>query len=767
MRASILRIAAGAVASAFMLTACGGGGNGASLPAVAAPGAPAAPTSQKSVPVQFTIVVPTPAPTTGRAPAYISPSTQSVSFAVAPQSGGSTTTAVLNCTTTCNGTIDAPVGSDIFTAKLFDATNGGGNLLAAGATVQSIVANQANTVHLTFNGVVKSIAVSLSTTQVTPGTAGSVGVTVTALDADGNTIVGPGAYVNASGAQLTITLADSDTTGNSSLSQTTVMQPSTGITLNYTAAFDANPTVTASAPGLTSSVTPAITFPPPTLTGISVWSAATSQGSITETLTGTNFAAGSTTVNAGSGITVSNVNVTSTTTLTASFNVARASFGTQNISATTASGTTTTLPFTTATGNIYTVDVTTDTTPGTPAGSGTGSGAGLVGDLRYAIVQANANPGSLITFSSSICSASAPCTIALAGPLYPISANTVIDGGTYGNVIINGGGTSRIFWADSATQYLLNLDIENGLAQGGTSGGSGGGGAGFGGCLFVNSASVSLMNDNFSGCAATGGNGGAGGFGGGGGGMGGSGVTSGGGGGLLSDGDTLGNGGAGFSGGLGGAAGTAQAPGGAGAFGQGGGLGGSGISGSTPSAGAAGGAGGFGGGGGQGGTGGNGVGGLGFTPGGAGGTGGTGGFGGGGGGGGIGGSGEPQITYGVGGGGGFGGGGGGGGLAGGAGGTVIGLSVAGGSGGNSELSPPGGGGGAAAGPAVFVVAGSLRIINSDSSGSTATAGTAGVPFIGGETNGTADATPVFNYGGTVNGSATIGPIVSALGTGLP
>ncbi len=407
-----------ALVLALSLSACGGGGSmvppqGSSQPPIAVPHA------NQSVPVKFTITVPT-AQTLGRVrPAYVSPSTQSATLSVASQSGGGTTTTTVNCTATCAATISAPIGSDTFSGKLFDAQNGGGNLLSTGSLTQTIIANQANTINATFNGVVKSIAVAFAGAQVTPGTAGSIGVTLKALDSDGNAIIGPGSYVDADGNPLNITLADSDTSGHSTLSSTMVTQPTTGITLNYDASFDANPTITASAPGLTANTTSALTFPAPTLTALSAPYAATSQGTVNETLTGTNFVTGNTTLSASSDVTISSVNVTNSTTLTATFNVAGASFGTQNVTATTPTGTTSILPFAIATGNLYTVNVTTDTVPGSPAGTGAGSGTGMVGDLRYAIVQANANAGSLITFSPSICGATTPCTIALAGPLFP------------------------------------------------------------------------------------------------------------------------------------------------------------------------------------------------------------------------------------------------------------------------------------------------------------------------------------------------------------
>ncbi|MGC2128507.1 MAG: hypothetical protein WA629_00300, partial [Candidatus Aquilonibacter sp.] len=66
--------------------------------------------------------------------------------------------------------------------------------------------------------------------------------------------------------------------------------------------------------------------------------------------------------------------------------------------------------------------------------------------------------------------------------------------------------------------------------------------------------------------------------------------------------------------------------------------------------------------------------------------------------------------------------------------------------------------------AVFVNAGALTTVNSDATGCISTAGLAGG---GTATNGSRDATPVFNYAGTVNSSATTGPIASALGTTIP
>ena len=138
--------------------------------------------------------------------------------------------------------------------KLYDATNGTGNLLSTGSLTQTIVANTANTVNVTFNGVVASLSIGLGASG-TAGTSASIPVMVNALDADGNTIVGPGVYVNASDTPLTIALSDSDSSGATALSTTSVTQPTSGITISYTGLAIVPATISASATGITTNTT--------------------------------------------------------------------------------------------------------------------------------------------------------------------------------------------------------------------------------------------------------------------------------------------------------------------------------------------------------------------------------------------------------------------------------------------------------------------------------------------------------------------------------
>ena len=231
------------------MTACGGGASMHAVP----PASSTAPLQQKSANVAFRIVVPAkPSASARRAPRYVSTSTQSVTITVAPAGGSVAATATVNCTSVCTGQIAAPVGSDTFTANLYDAQNGAGNLLSTGTITQTITADTANTVSMTFNGVVASLSVALSPSIIVAGSAATITVTVSALDASGATIVGPGGFVDANGNALTISLNDADTTGATKLSATSITAPGTAITLSYNGSPSfSSATITASATGVT------------------------------------------------------------------------------------------------------------------------------------------------------------------------------------------------------------------------------------------------------------------------------------------------------------------------------------------------------------------------------------------------------------------------------------------------------------------------------------------------------------------------------------
>ena len=90
-----------------------------------------------------------------------------------------------------NLTIAAPSGVDNFAFTTYDEQNGEGNALSAATLTQTVLAGQANFVSATLNGIVASLGISLANASLPAGAAATTAVNVSALDADGNVIVGP------------------------------------------------------------------------------------------------------------------------------------------------------------------------------------------------------------------------------------------------------------------------------------------------------------------------------------------------------------------------------------------------------------------------------------------------------------------------------------------------------------------------------------------------------------------------------------------------
>jgi streptogramin lyase len=262
---SILVTAAGA--SALALTACGGGGGGATAPTIAQPVTPtvihtSSPISGATAQVVFHIDAPTIATaSTARRPAFVSPSTASVTIAlqgqatplatvnITPSSPGCATT---SSGTQCSITVAAPVGTDTFVVTTWSGAGGSGSQLSSATTVATVVQNATNTVSMTLGGVVASATVLLGTTSVAVGTASSIAVNVVAYDAGGNIIIGPGNYTTP------ITVTDSDASGATSLAivgqssgtSVSVTAPGTSVTLAYTGGTLQAATITPSVGGV-------------------------------------------------------------------------------------------------------------------------------------------------------------------------------------------------------------------------------------------------------------------------------------------------------------------------------------------------------------------------------------------------------------------------------------------------------------------------------------------------------------------------------------
>ena len=193
-----------AIAGALALSACGGHA-GSPLPST-----PSSPTQKQSAPVAFTMHWPSTGVTAGRRPHFVSPSTMSV---VVEINNDATLTTIANNPGGGSSTLSlqAPVGNDDFIISLYDQaqtpgeTTPVGNELGQVELVQKIQSGQTNTVSATVNGIAAKITMTPLPNQPfiqTVGTASAphfaiigqnnAAFSITALDADGNAIVGTG-----------------------------------------------------------------------------------------------------------------------------------------------------------------------------------------------------------------------------------------------------------------------------------------------------------------------------------------------------------------------------------------------------------------------------------------------------------------------------------------------------------------------------------------------------------------------------------------------
>jgi len=201
-------IFAASVALSLALVGCGGsaGAGNAALPGAGS--------TLPMVDARLVITIPQRTATSAgsRTPAYVSPSTQSLTVQI---DGGTPTAQNLtpgspNCSVggplsalTCTLPIAAPAGSHMFTFTTYDGLGGTGNVLSTNAVTQSIVANQTNSINVTLAGVPASLQVAVLGSgtgisgTVTSGLqvvgAAPLSLSVAPLDADGNIIIGPGA----------------------------------------------------------------------------------------------------------------------------------------------------------------------------------------------------------------------------------------------------------------------------------------------------------------------------------------------------------------------------------------------------------------------------------------------------------------------------------------------------------------------------------------------------------------------------------------------
>lgn len=245
---------------AAALTACGGSGGGSTLPSTPlttpTPSSGGGSGAPQATNISFVIAIPA-APVS---PAVRKAGVRAMDFTAATQSVkiaiGTNVLATANVSSTssqckaaasgrtCTIGVTAPTGNDQFTVTAYDQPNGAGNAIAQG-TVAATVSSQASTVNVAVAGTIVKISLSLSNPYPPVGTQATANVVVTGYDVDGNAVLG--AYPS------TVTLADNDPSGATSLSATSVTSSSSAVTLNYNGATGfISATVTATLAGANS-----------------------------------------------------------------------------------------------------------------------------------------------------------------------------------------------------------------------------------------------------------------------------------------------------------------------------------------------------------------------------------------------------------------------------------------------------------------------------------------------------------------------------------
>jgi len=202
-------IAASLACTTLLLAGCGGGGGAASSPSSVTP---VVPTLSGKATAQVSIVIPPKAASAARGvkPAYVSPSTQSITVQVdsATPTIQNLSPTSPNCTNAgaaypidCTVPVSATAGAHTVTFNTFDQPNAAGSSLSTNSIPVTFVAGQNPTIPVALAGVPHSfyaapLGAALFMGSLTAGfgfVPGSQSILIAALDADGNFIVGPGA----------------------------------------------------------------------------------------------------------------------------------------------------------------------------------------------------------------------------------------------------------------------------------------------------------------------------------------------------------------------------------------------------------------------------------------------------------------------------------------------------------------------------------------------------------------------------------------------
>jgi hypothetical protein len=211
----------------------------------------------KTATAMVTVVVPA-HPPSGRHPADTSPATQGIDFFVTAQgfkpashffaltakqsycTGGTPQIAL-----TCRLSMTVPASTDTFVVNTYATTSQRVPILATGRIVKKFRAGSQGTLNVTMYGAVKFLQIAFVNAYPKTGASASVRIEVTAADPWGYTIVGSYA--------TPITLRDSDKSGATTLSATTLASSGAAskLKLLYTGKSIVPAIVTASVPAMT------------------------------------------------------------------------------------------------------------------------------------------------------------------------------------------------------------------------------------------------------------------------------------------------------------------------------------------------------------------------------------------------------------------------------------------------------------------------------------------------------------------------------------
>ncbi|HTX56959.1 MAG TPA: hypothetical protein VMD47_07625 [Candidatus Acidoferrales bacterium] len=201
---------------------------------------------------------------TTKHPHYITANVQGISFTVTQAANPSYSSFVFYAltpqSTYCTGTVStgltctlavaAAPGSDTFVVDLYDGTEMyAAFVVATGNLTQTILAQTSNDISITTDGVPTAGIIGLANAFPATGSAATIALTIDVTDPDGDVIVG--SY------DQPVTLSDSDTSGGTSLSSTSLAGSSdtSGVTLSYNGATLTGPatiTLTSNSPALAS-----------------------------------------------------------------------------------------------------------------------------------------------------------------------------------------------------------------------------------------------------------------------------------------------------------------------------------------------------------------------------------------------------------------------------------------------------------------------------------------------------------------------------------